>query len=321
MQPSAYQNLIQYATLASSITKDIASSRGVPFLGTTAMLSQAIFKSLETVKTGMADWMTMIEQIHGVLCAIINLYSTSETNGVLPPAILYDIAKFTETLQRIYTFLKSQQGIRKIKRIFKHMDNASRLAACKDELQHALEIFGVHIGTLVTTTISEMQKDAQQRHEELLDLLAVHPELTSSERSGSVTGTLLSLGNSTGSLPILPSPPQIFYGRDSELQDVVRILKHSTAHLAILGTGGMGKTSLAIAALHHPEVAEKYTHRYFVSCHSTVSCSDLARSIAEHIGCEKGPNMSKKIVNHFLLSPASLSVLDNFETPWEPITS
>ncbi|KAJ6562772.1 hypothetical protein DFH09DRAFT_1082733 [Mycena vulgaris] len=268
------QNLIQYATLASSITKDIAGARGVPFLSTTAALSQAIFKSVEA-----------------------------------------------GTLQRIYTFLKAQQGIGKIKRLFKHIDNASRLAACKDELQQCIAIFRVHSEVSVATKLAEFRQNAKQRHEELLNLIAAHPELTSSERSVSVTGTLLSLGSSTGSLSMLPSSSHIFHGRDSELQDVVEILKHSHARLTILGTGGMGKTSLAIAALHHTEVSEKYPQRYFVACHSIVSFSDLARSIAEHIGCEKGSNLSKKIVNHFAYSPATLLVLDNFETPWEPVAS
>jgi hypothetical protein len=38
----------------------------------------------------------MIEQIHKILCAIVQLYSKHETDRALPPALLYDIAKFTE---------------------------------------------------------------------------------------------------------------------------------------------------------------------------------------------------------------------------------
>jgi hypothetical protein len=38
----------------------------------------------------------MVEQIHEILCVVVKLYSTSEVKGVLPTALLYDIAKFTE---------------------------------------------------------------------------------------------------------------------------------------------------------------------------------------------------------------------------------
>ncbi|KAJ7884780.1 hypothetical protein B0H14DRAFT_2564182 [Mycena olivaceomarginata] len=33
--------------------------------------------------------------------------------------------------------------------------------------------------------------------------------------------------------------------------------------VTILGGGGMGKTSLAKAALHHPKIVAKFEHRYF----------------------------------------------------------
>ncbi|KAJ7776300.1 hypothetical protein B0H16DRAFT_1684195 [Mycena metata] len=322
MQRSHAQSdlIIQYASWAASAVKDVSDTKGVPFMGTTAALCQAIFKLVQTVKSNMAESIALIEQIHAVLCAIMNLCVTSETDGVLPPAILYNIARFTETLQKIYTFLKAQQGIGKIRRMLKHIDNSSQLVACKMELQGTLEAFGVHTGVLVATKVSEIMQEASNRHEELIALLASNPELAKSE-SSDVTGTVASFGDSSGSLSMLPSVPQIFHGRDAELEDITSILPQSFAHVVILGTGGMGKTSLALAALHHPKVAEKYPNRYFVACHSLASSADLTRSIADHIGCGKGGNITKKIASQFSQGSPSLLVLDNFETPWEPIAS
>ncbi|KAJ7194790.1 P-loop containing nucleoside triphosphate hydrolase protein, partial [Mycena rebaudengoi] len=119
----------------------------------------------------------------------------------------------------------------------------------------------------------------------------------------------------------LPPCPQIFHGRDTELQDVVNILVQDSAHIAILGAGGMGKTSLATAALHNPQVEAKYSHRYFVPCHSSPTCNELAMTIADHIGLEKGSNMAKKISHYFAHAPPFLLVLDNLETPWESLSS
>ncbi|KAJ7167991.1 P-loop containing nucleoside triphosphate hydrolase protein, partial [Mycena filopes] len=313
--------ILHYASWAATAVKDVADSRNVPFMGTTAALCQAIFKLVESVKTNITESIAMVEQIHAILCAIMSLYSTSETNGALPPAILYNIARFTETLQRIYTFLKTQQGIGKIKRIFRHLDSSSQLAACKKELEGTLEVFGVHTGVLVASKVSELGQEASERHEELVALISANPELAKSEYSSNVTGTMGSFGDSSGSLSMLPSPPQIFHGRDSELEDIVALLPDKFAHIVLLGTGGMGKTTLALASLHHPKITETYSNRYFVACHSLVSASDLARSIADHIGCEKGGNASKKIVNRLSQAAPSLLVLDNFETPWEPIAS
>ncbi|KAJ7258323.1 hypothetical protein C8J57DRAFT_1073751, partial [Mycena rebaudengoi] len=119
----------------------------------------------------------------------------------------------------------------------------------------------------------------------------------------------------------LPPCPQIFHGRKGELQDVVNILVQDSAHIAILGAGGMGKTSLATAALHHSQVGAKYSHRYFVPCHSSPSCTELAATIAAHIGLEKGSHMTKRIAHHFAHVPPSLLVLDNLETPWETLSA
>ncbi|KAJ7254835.1 P-loop containing nucleoside triphosphate hydrolase protein, partial [Mycena rebaudengoi] len=127
--------------------------------------------------------------------------------------------------------------------------------------------------------------------------------------------------NSSGSFGLLPPCPQIFHGRESELQDVVNILIQDSACIAILGAGGMGKTSLATTALHNQQVEAKYAHRYFVPCHSSPTCTELAVTIADHIGLEKGSNLPKWVAHYFAHAPPSLLVLDNLETCWESLAS
>ncbi|KAJ7291963.1 P-loop containing nucleoside triphosphate hydrolase protein, partial [Mycena rebaudengoi] len=119
----------------------------------------------------------------------------------------------------------------------------------------------------------------------------------------------------------LPPCPQVFHGRETELQDVVNILIQDSARVAILGAGGMGKTSLATAVLHNQQVEAKYPHRYFVPCHSSPTCTALVATIADHIGMEKGTNMPKRVAHYFAHSPPSLLVLDNLETCWESLAS
>jgi hypothetical protein len=91
-----------------------------------------------------------------------------------------------------------------------------------------------------------------------------------------------------------------------------------SARVAILGSGGMGKTTLALAALHSSDVERKYEHRYFVSCESANSASDLISSVGSHLGLEQSKQLSKIIFRHFLGRGPAVLVLDNMETPWEP---
>ncbi|KAJ7279988.1 P-loop containing nucleoside triphosphate hydrolase protein [Mycena rebaudengoi] len=120
---------------------------------------------------------------------------------------------------------------------------------------------------------------------------------------------------------MLPPSPKIFHGREPELEKLVQTLMQDSARITILGTGGMGKTSLATAALHDPQVQAKYPCQYFVSCNSVPSCAEMVSTIAEHIQVEKGTHLAKRVAHYFTHAPPTLLVLDNLETPWEPPSS
>ncbi|KAJ7765369.1 P-loop containing nucleoside triphosphate hydrolase protein [Mycena metata] len=133
----------------------------------------------------------------------------------------------------------------------------------------------------------------------------------------------LTESRSTNSISLLPSVPPIFYGRDREVEDILRTLRTSQpARLAILGTLGVGKTSLARMVLHHSEVAHSFV-RYFVSLDSCASATDMISMIANHIGFKPAPPKSllKSIITYFSSeSQQSLLVLDNLESCWESIS-
>ncbi|KAJ7142584.1 P-loop containing nucleoside triphosphate hydrolase protein, partial [Mycena epipterygia] len=112
-----------------------------------------------------------------------------------------------------------------------------------------------------------------------------------------------------------------FHGRQAELKDIVTSLTKKSAYIAILGPGGMGKTSLAKAALHHPDVATKYETRLFVAADSVTTSIELASLIGSHLGLNPEKDLTKPVIQNLSTGPSCLLVLDNLETPWEPLES
>ncbi|KAJ7464043.1 P-loop containing nucleoside triphosphate hydrolase protein, partial [Mycena latifolia] len=117
---------------------------------------------------------------------------------------------------------------------------------------------------------------------------------------------------------MLPSKPKIFHGRDSELKDIVEILNQRSPRIAILGPGGIGKTSLARAALHHPDITTKYECQFFVACDSASSGIAIAALLGAHLGLKPGKDLTKPVLRYLVSRASSLLVLDNLETSWEP---
>jgi hypothetical protein len=125
----------------------------------------------------------------------------------------------------------------------------------------------------------------------------------------------------SGAFSLVPAPAQIFHGRESELKETVAALIQDMARVAIMGPGGMGKTALALAALHHEDVEQRYPHQHFISCESATGAVGLISTVGLYLGLEQSSQLSRAIVEYFQdLGPAIL-VLDNMETPWEPLST
>jgi Cdc6-like AAA superfamily ATPase len=120
---------------------------------------------------------------------------------------------------------------------------------------------------------------------------------------------------------MLPAKPQIFRGRGWELSQIVQMLSQGSARISILGPGGIGKTALAKAALHHPEITAKYRHQFFVACESATTSLEIAALIGAHVGLEPGKDLTKPVLRWLSDKPVCLLILDNLETAWEPFTS
>ncbi|KAF8209179.1 hypothetical protein K438DRAFT_1811871 [Mycena galopus ATCC 62051] len=261
-----------------------------------------------------------MENIHHILYAVVELHIKSETVGSLPPLMLDNIGEFVETLHKIYTFVEAQQQGNKIRHLFRNNEMNKLLQDCHAGLKQAQEMFSIQTQMQTLDEIREFRKTANLMHKEMMELIENLSETTVSERSSVYLGVNESK-NSSNSFSMLPSKPKIFHGREQELEHILRLIRQQPPRIAILGGGGMGKTSLARAVLHHRDTSSKFEHRFFVSAEAATTSVELAALIGLHVGLKPGQDLTKPVVQYFSRKMSCLLILDNLETVWEPTHS
>ncbi|KAJ6592281.1 hypothetical protein DFH09DRAFT_1273376 [Mycena vulgaris] len=312
-------NILKCFTIAVDTLEVLAKGFKTPFLEPISMASKSLLAAVQTVRQNKNGCTQLLEQTYGLLCAIVTLHMKRGTGPDLSPSMLNDFGKFTDTLYKIHTFVEAQQDKSKIRHFFRQGEMSKLLKNCNMGLQEALALFQVDNINLLSDIV-DMQKFAEDRHQEVLELIAALSDETTSDQ-GSLTSRVLSSAynrTSSTSVSMLPSEPKIFHGRESEVSDILGLFVQKTPRVSILGAGGMGKTSLTRAVLHHPTVTGKYgQNRFFVACDSSSSKDELLILIGAHLGLKPKKNLTKVILHHFNTNPPSLLILDNLETLWE----
>ncbi|KAJ7348385.1 hypothetical protein DFH08DRAFT_1000134 [Mycena albidolilacea] len=228
-------NITTCLNAALPLLNDLNDAFGPPFVQSISCIISPLITAVQSVKRNKDECLQLMENINQVL-----------------------------TLHKIYTFVEAQQDGNKIRQLLRQSEMNALLKNCRIGINHALVVFNVDTGIRMFDSINNMKAKAEVMHKELLELISTLSDGTVSDRSSSVYRVANGLQNSSTSFSMLPSKPKIFHGRESELEDIMKILAQDSPRIAILGGGGMGKTTLARAALHHPYTSTRFEHRFFI---------------------------------------------------------
>ncbi|KAJ7900637.1 hypothetical protein B0H14DRAFT_3752918 [Mycena olivaceomarginata] len=272
-------------TPALTLLKELNDAFGPPFIQPIANTIESLIDMVQNVKQNNDECAQLMENIHPVLYAIINLHLKAETVESLSPEMLDNIRKFMETLHKIYTLLEGQQDGNRIKYLFRNNEVQKLFRDCHAGLDQAVEVFEATARPLWVNDIDVMTKTTQLMHKELFELIQTLSDSSTNSNGSSVYQGGNKSKNSSTSFSMLPSKPKIFYGRQSEVETIMKMLNQESPRIAILGGGGNGQDK---------------------PCKSDPALStDLGKIPTQYL--------SQK--------PSCLLILDNLETVWEPMQS
>ncbi|KAJ7463164.1 hypothetical protein FB451DRAFT_1493879 [Mycena latifolia] len=286
-----------------ALLNELSDTFGTPFVPAITNTTLSLISAVQNVRKNKEDCIRLLDDIYHLLCSIVNLHLKSEPRGDLPPATLQHVGKFTQTLHKIHTFVEAQQEGSQIKHFFRQGEMKTLLSECRVGVQQAFEVFQTETGITALENIAQMKEEMDRMQKEVLELISTLSDGTASDRSSSFNLHF----NAASQAKDIPRP-------DSELTEVVEALQQESPRIAILGPGGMGKTSLAKAALHHPDIVPKYVQCLFVVADSITTSKGLVALITEHIGLEPAKDLTKQVMQHFSQKGPYLLILDNLET-------
>ncbi|KAG8874716.1 hypothetical protein FRB97_005690 [Tulasnella sp. 331] len=288
------------------------STRGkaaVPYIvGGTKVTLDILHKG---VKANRDDVKSLVERLLALQIVIGDCFKGKKTEEIRED-IRYCLDRLTCQLKKILVELeelRSSSDLRTIKGFFGaillYSDHSKKIQGYSLRINWAMQVFQVERRIKEALLFQDMRED----------LRFIRGRLENASFGPAVQDTLLLVSS------VLPSKPLVLYGRDGEVEKIVRrILELFSPRLALLGPGGVGKTALALAIIEHPGAIEKFKNfRFFVRCEQATSASLLIDLLAMRLQIEKQSTNRMQAVTSLLSSIGRpvLLILDNFETPWD----
>ncbi|KDR74748.1 hypothetical protein GALMADRAFT_157340 [Galerina marginata CBS 339.88] len=337
-KPTSVEYAFDAATGFLDVLEAVAEQIPLPGVATAVKIAKNIMQACDDSHATLERAEELKQRIK-ILVTILVDELKGKKGEEIQAELQKDIQALSNDLEYIYEKINdiaSQNALLLI--IFRSL-NEDKVKKCVGRLEHSLENF----------TLVRQINDAKLLNSLEQEILAFHASYQKSLDSmkGKVDHIHATLDDvkaileerrdlpaTSTSRPRLraavPAKSSIFHGRDLLVDELVHILTSNSnspkrPHICLLGPGGMGKTSTALAVMAHPDTSKMFLQEnlIWVPCVKATSYSLFLDTLYSSLGTKQNTGDPRRdiIAEIKACKDAVVLLLDNFETPWNLIDS
>ncbi|KAJ7597787.1 hypothetical protein C8J56DRAFT_328405 [Mycena floridula] len=281
-------------------------------------MATKLIKAFQNAEITLQSAQQLMDRIQGLLAVLVDTVAKE-----LPEELKADVEKLERDLTYIVQKLTDIRKQSRVLLVLLSDVNDEKVRQCLDRLDGSLANFELARRINDARVLDELKTRIMALYTEQIPAMQDTLEGVSKDVKDVKALLLLSSHPVQSTMPrALPRPMDVFYGRDPIVAEAIeRLTSTPEPHwYALTGTGGIGKTSTAIAILHNGKIESHFGNlRFWVSCVKAKSIEQLDSAI--HGGIVGGQDTSSPreavMAKLKTLEEPALVVLDNFETPWD----
>ncbi|TDL13622.1 hypothetical protein BD410DRAFT_833283 [Rickenella mellea] len=239
--PSNSRVALAAARITVATVSNIVGSMNVPLFNVVPQTLSEIISLADSVNSNRSACAHLAGQAAELVKALTNAVPEKSTVNI-DDSLRRDMQNLSGTLQSIKDFMSALNNRSLLSRFVSQNDDRTTIAVFRNKLHNAVQIFQIqnNISLRISQNII------------LQGQTAILQTVENIERKLDNSATM-SNSQHQSKLQLEPPPaPQIFFGRDDYVENVISLLLlNSPARLAILGPGGVG--SFYLVNLYHPQ--------------------------------------------------------------------
>ncbi|KAG8835043.1 hypothetical protein FRC17_005665 [Serendipita sp. 399] len=311
--PSAMFYAFSAGKQTIEVLQKFANSLPVPCANEALQVALLMMTTYEEVTELEEQIKNLNNRIAGLMLVMVDGLSGKPVDSISPETIR-DIEKLGSDLQAIQKTLAKIRSQNRWLLVFFKDANREAVDACIERLNDALQSFSLMRHIRDGNALVEIQARLKSMDKTIV---------TIADQMNHIYVWMFENGPPQVVQPILvleemPVLGQL-YGRDEVIKRIAQILvTKPRPRVGILGAGGTGKTSVAVAVMESELVGEKYqaSHRFWVPCVGVTSLYTFLQVLSKSLGVDQSVGGPLKGIFDFLKSTQEprLILLDNLET-------